>query len=100
MREQVQGFARDLARLTDVYVAQDIERDDYLERRRTLMSEKKSVEEQIARLERTPSAWIEPARSWIRDASILDETAKNFDLPSKTTITLLPASCPAKLARF
>ena len=85
LRERVAELSRDLARLTDVYVAQDIERDDYLERRRTLMSEKKSVEEQIARLERTPSAWIEPARSWIRDASMLDEIAKNFDLPSKKT---------------
>ncbi|HVM73981.1 MAG TPA: recombinase family protein [Candidatus Paceibacterota bacterium] len=83
LREEVAELSRNLARLTDVYVAQDIERDDYLERRRTLMSEKKSVEEQIARLERTPSAWIEPARNWIRDASMLDEIAKNFDLPSK-----------------
>ncbi|NNM83739.1 hypothetical protein HKL94_00775 [Candidatus Parcubacteria bacterium] len=83
LRERVTKLSRDLARLTDVCVAQDIERDDYLERRRTLVSEKKSVEEQIARLERTPSAWIEPTRSWIRDASMLDEIAKNFDLPSK-----------------
>ena len=83
LREQVAELSRDLARLTDVYVAQDIERDDYLERRRRLMSEKKSVEEQIARLERTPSAWIEPVRKWIWDASILDEIQKNFDLSSK-----------------
>ena len=83
LQERVVELSRDLARLTDVYVAQDIERDDYRERRRSLMSEKKSVEEQIARLERTPSAWIEPARNWIRDDSMLDEIAKNFDLPSK-----------------
>ncbi len=83
MRGQVIDFSRNLARLTDVYVAQDIERDDYLERRRSLMSEKKSVEEQIARLEHTPSAWIEPTRDWIKDASILEEVAKTDDLPSK-----------------
>src|SRR3990167_1799071 len=83
MRGQVSDFSRNLARLTDIYVSQDIERDDYLERRRSLMSEKKSVEEQIARLEHTPSAWIEPTRDWIKDASLLDEIAKNDDLPSK-----------------
>jgi len=83
MRGQVSDFSRNLARLTDIYVSQDIERDDYLERRRSLMSEKKSVEEQIARLEHTPSAWIEPTRDWIKDASILEETAKTDDLPSK-----------------
>src|SRR3989344_5295848 len=83
LRECVAELSRNLARLTDVYVAQDIERDDYLERRRSLLSEKKSVEEQIARLEHTPSAWIEPTRDWIKDASILDEIAKTDDLPSK-----------------
>ena len=83
LREKSQDFSRNLARLTDVYVAQDIERNDYLERRRSLMSEKKSVEEQISRLLRTPSMWIEPTREWIKDASILDEIAKTNDLPSK-----------------
>src|SRR3989338_8560370 len=66
-----------------LYVAQDIERSDYLERRRLFMSEKKSVEEQISRLLRTPSMWIEPTREWIKDASILDEIAKTNDLPQK-----------------
>ena len=47
------------------------------------MSDKKSVEEQIGRLLRTPSAWIEPTREWIKDALILDEIAKTNDLPSK-----------------
>ena len=66
LREKSQDFSRNLARLTDVYVAQDIERNDYLERRHSLMSEKKSVEEQISRLLRTPSMWIEPTREWIK----------------------------------
>src|SRR3989344_441440 len=45
LREHVAELSRNLARLTDVYVAQDIERDAYLGRRRSLLSEKKSVEE-------------------------------------------------------
>ena len=83
LREEEKNISKNLARLTDVYVAQDIERSDYLERRRSLMSDKKSVEEKISRLLRTPSAWIEPTREWIKDASILDEIAKTNDLPSK-----------------
>ena len=55
LRERVAEYSRNLARLTDVYVAQDIERDDYLERRRSLLSEKKSVEEQIPPLLPPPS---------------------------------------------
>ena len=83
LRGKVRDLSRDVARLVDLHVAQDIDRDEYLKRRRGLMSEKKSVEEQIARLESTPSAWIEPARQWIKDASMLDEIAKNGDLPAK-----------------
>ncbi len=83
LRGKARDLSRDVARLVDLHVAQDIDREEYLKRRGALMSEKKSVEEQAARLERTPSAWIEPARQWIKDASMLDEIAKNFDLPSK-----------------
>src|SRR3989344_4653929 len=83
LREEEQNISKNLARLTDVYVAQDIEREDYLKRRRSFMSDKKSVEEKIQRLLRRPSAWIEPTREWIKDALILDEIAKTNDLPSK-----------------
>ncbi len=83
LREEEQNISKNLTRLTDVYVSQDIERDDYLERRRSFMSDKKSVEEKIQRLLRTPSAWIEPTREWIKDALILDEIANTNDLPSK-----------------
>ncbi len=83
LQAEAEDISKNLARLTDVYVAQDIERADYLERRRSLMSDKKSIEEQIARFLRTPSAWIEPTREWIKDASILDEIVKTADLPSK-----------------
>ncbi len=83
LRENLEDISHNLARLTDVYVAQDIERADYLERRISLMSDKKSIEEQIARILRTPTAWIEPTREWIKDASLLDEIAKTADLPSK-----------------
>ena len=72
-----------IARLTDLYVEQDIERSAYLERKHTLMSERKSAEEQIARLERDATVWLQPLREWIKDASLLDEIIKTDDLPSK-----------------
>ena len=49
------------------------------------MSERKSVEEQIALLERNASAWLEPMRKWIQDAQMLGEILKTDDLPSKKT---------------
>lgn len=83
LHKRVAEISDTLARLTDVYVAQDIEREDYLQRRHALLSEKKSVEEQIERISRNPSAWIEPTRNWIQEASVLDEIAKTKNNPSK-----------------
>src|SRR3989338_2125724 len=69
LREKVEAISRTLARLTDFYVAEDLEREEYLSRRRSLMSERKTIEEQIVRLERSPAAWVELVRNWIQDAS-------------------------------
>src|SRR3990167_7243898 len=83
LKIELEDISQNLARLTDVYVAQDIERDDYLERRRSLMSSKKSLEEKIMQISKTPTMWIEPTREWIKEAQILDEISKTANLPSK-----------------
>ena len=54
LRDTVHDISRKLDRLTDLYIAQDIEREDYLARRRILVLEKKSVEEQCSSPKRTP----------------------------------------------
>ena len=83
LRDKCENISRQISRLTDVYVAEDIEREEYLSRRRALMSERRTIEEQIVRLERAPAAWVEPVRNWIQDASRLSEMAKSEDIPSK-----------------
>ena len=83
LRGKCENISRAISRLTDVYVAEDIEREDYLSRRRTLVGERRTIEEQIVRLERAPAVWVEPVRNWIQDASRLGEIAKSKDLPSK-----------------
>ncbi|KKU65908.1 MAG: hypothetical protein UX89_C0025G0001, partial [Parcubacteria group bacterium GW2011_GWA2_47_16] len=83
LRDKCENISRQISRLTDVYVAEDIEREDYLSRRRALMGERKTIEEQIVHLERAPTAWVEPTRNWILDASRLGEIGKGADLPSK-----------------
>ena len=72
-------------RLLDTYLAQDIERESYLKKRAKILSEKKSVEEQIARLEQNAGSWLEPMREWIKNAVLLTETATNTDLIAKKT---------------
>ena len=83
LREKLSSISRELDRLTDVYIAQDIERQEYLSRRASLLSERKSVEEVLATLERGGMPWLEPMREWIKDASILNEIAEDTSLPAK-----------------
>ncbi|MDP6737070.1 MAG: recombinase family protein, partial [Nitrospinaceae bacterium] len=80
LRDKISDISRKLERLTDLYVAEDIEREDYLSRRRALMGERRTIEEQIVRLERAPAAWVEPVRDWIETASSLDKIAEKEDL--------------------
>ncbi len=83
LRAEIEEKSEKLARLTDLYVEQDIARHDYLERKAALMSDKRSEEEQIVKLERDAASWLEPLRNWISEAQTLDEIRKNSDLPSK-----------------
>ena len=83
MRAKIADLDGKIARLTDLFVEQDIERSDYLDRKRALMSTKKSAQENILRLERDAAAWLEPMRAWLKDASLLDEAAQSKNLPSK-----------------
>jgi site-specific DNA recombinase len=83
LRAKIEDLDMRISRLTDLYVEQDIGRDAYLERKRALMSERKSAEEQIARLGLDATSWLQPLREWVKDACLLNETAKNADLSSK-----------------
>src|SRR3989338_4443402 len=83
LRNKVADISRTHGRLTALYVAEDIEREEYLSRRRSLMSEKRRIEEKMVELERAPAAWVEPVRNWIKDASRLAEIAESEDLLSK-----------------
>ena len=83
LRAKAEDISRQLSRLTDLYVAEDLEREDYLSRRRALTSDKRTLDEKIAKLEQAPSAWVEPVREWILDASRLGEIAISTDMNSK-----------------
>ena len=68
LREEARDISRKLDRLTDLYIAQDIERGNYLSRRAALMAQSKSVEGQMTRLEHDAGTWLEPMRNWISEA--------------------------------
>ena len=75
LRAKLTDLDTKLARVTHLYIEQDIERDAYLERKRALMSDKRTLEEQIGRLEKDATAWLQPLRDWITEAQSLNEIA-------------------------
>lgn len=72
-----------LQRLLDAYLDQTIDQDVYRIKQNALMSEKKTLEEQINKLTLGGSSWIESMRRWIKDASDLWKVVENYDLPAK-----------------
>ena len=80
-REELADIDTKLSRLTDLYIDQDIERSVYLERKKTLMSDKRTVNEKIATLEHDATAWLQPLREWITEAQSLNEIANGDTMP-------------------
>ena len=88
LRDKIIELTSSIERLTDLYFAQDIERETYLERKGSFMSERKTLGEQIARLERNVSRWLQPLKDWIKDAQMLEKIAETGTLESKKSVLL------------
>jgi site-specific DNA recombinase len=69
-----------LQRLLDSYLDQDIDQNVYRAKQAELMSEKKSLEEQVGKLTLAANAWVEPMREWLKLAVSLKKIAKSGDL--------------------
>ena len=80
---EVKDITSKLQRLLDTYLDQIIDRNEYQDRKAKLLSNKKTLEESIARLQQSHTAWLEPMRKWVETASTLGEISKRNDLPSK-----------------
>ena len=72
-----------IARLTDLFVEQDIDRAEYLARKRSLADERRALEDKVLKFECDAAHWLAPLRQWIQDAQTMGEIAKSEDLPLK-----------------
>ena len=72
-----------LQRLKEMYLDQDIEREDFRNDKNNLVSEKKSLEEQIERLEHNHNSWLEPYKEWLKDAENLGAITQGAELHPK-----------------
>ena len=68
-----------LQRLLDSYLDQDIDQPTYKAKQAELMSEKKSLDEQIGKLTLASNAWVEPMRQWLKTAVSLKKIAENAE---------------------
>ncbi len=76
-QERISNLQSKLQRLLDGYLDQDIDQPTYRTKQGELMSEKKSLEEQIGKLTLAAGSWVEPMRQWIKTAVSLCEVAKS-----------------------
>ena len=80
---KIQTIKVKLQRLLDGYLEQDIEQQTYRIEKAKLLSEKKSLEEQISNLEQKRTGWLEPMEEWIKEARNLPKIAQEGNLFSK-----------------
>ena len=72
-----------LQRLLDGYLEQDIEKEIYRVEKAKMLSEKKSLEEEISNLEQKQIGWLKPMKNWIKEAESIDKIANDSDLFAK-----------------
>ena len=87
-REEIRQINVKLQFLTDAYIDQDIERNNYLFKKSELLSEKKKLEENIITFEQTQNAWLEPMRTWVKEAAEAANIAREEDLNDKKVLAL------------
>ena len=80
---KIQSIKIKLQRLLDGYLEQVIEQETYRLEKAKLLSEKKSLEEQILNLEQKRTGWLEPMENWIKEARNLPKIAQESNLFQK-----------------
>ena len=76
-------MSKRLERLLNGYLEQDIEQETYRVEKAKLLSEKKSLEEEIYNFSHKQNNWLEPMKEWIKDAQNLNGIARDTDLFAK-----------------
>jgi hypothetical protein len=84
--DKIQALKLRLQTLLSGYLDQDIEPEIYRSEKAKLMSEKKTLEEQIIRIEQKQDNRLEPMREWINSAQTAAEIATSSNLCDKKVL--------------
>ena len=82
-KEKISSLSEKLERLLTGYLDQVIDQPDYCLQKAKLLSEKKSLEEEMTSLSHKQNDWLAPFQNWLKDAQSLDKIASDSDLFAK-----------------
>ena len=85
-RREIEAIDVKLKLLLDSYIDQIIEKEDFQEKKFELVSQKKTLEEQIINNKKHQGSWIEPFKNWISEAQTVEQVAKSADLELKKVL--------------
>ena len=83
LRSKVAHLSGKLQRLLDSFLDELIDRQTYLANKADLMSEKKSIEEEMSDIALGQSTWVEPTTKWLDKAISICEIAHTDDFSAK-----------------
>ena len=82
-QEKISSLSQMLERLLTGYLDQVIDEQDYRNRKAKLLSEKKSLQEEMTSLSHKQNDWLAPFQNWLKNAQSLDKIASDSDLFAK-----------------
>jgi site-specific DNA recombinase len=85
-RREIEILNHRLKRLQDAFLDNDIDRSAFLPEKSKTMSQKKTIEEQIAALTSSNNCWLEPFKEWILTAQSLGKIANSSFLSEKAVL--------------
>ncbi len=80
---RISEISQKLERLLTGYLDQVVDEQDYRNQKAKLLSEKKSLQEEIFNFSHKQNDWLAPFQSWLKDAQNLDKIASDSDLFAK-----------------
>ena len=82
-QDKISSLSQKLERLLNGYLDQVIEQETYRTEKAKLLSQKKSLEEEIYNLSHKQNNWLELMKEWVKDAQNLNGIARDTDLFAK-----------------
>ena len=88
LRADITHLSEKLQRLLDAFLDGVLEREDYMHKKAEIMSQKKSLEEQMSDFTLGTLEWVEPLNSWLDRAVSICKVANSDDLNAKKSLLL------------